>query len=83
MKNGLTSLIYLLITVNTYRFCISVIGYLNMQIIGIGYKNNILVAHYSRLNATFKNAMKTFYSSIHGRVVQRSTYVECLSFPEI
>ncbi len=29
------------ITVNKYRFCISVIGYINMQIIGIsiGYKN--------------------------------------------
>ncbi len=26
------------ITVNKYRFCISVIGYINMQIIGIGYK---------------------------------------------
>ncbi len=26
------------ITVNEYRFCISVIGYINMQIIGIGYK---------------------------------------------
>ncbi len=28
------------ITVNKYRFCISVIGYINMQIIGIGYKKN-------------------------------------------
>ncbi len=26
------------ITVNKYRFCISVIGYINMQIIGISYK---------------------------------------------
>ncbi len=26
------------ITVNKYRFCISVIGYINVQIIGIGYK---------------------------------------------
>ncbi len=25
-------------TVNKYRFCISVIGYINMQIMGIGYK---------------------------------------------
>ncbi len=39
MKNGLTSsVIYLLISVNKYRFCISVIGYINVQIIGIGYK---------------------------------------------
>ncbi len=28
----------LFITVNKYRFCISVIGYINIQIIGIGYK---------------------------------------------
>ncbi len=33
------------ITVNKYRFYISVIGYINMQIIGIGYKNSILVDH--------------------------------------
>ncbi len=34
------------ITVNKYRFYILVIGYINMQIIGIGYKNSILVDHY-------------------------------------
>ncbi len=34
------------ITVNKYRFCISVIGYINMQIIGIGYKKSISVDHY-------------------------------------
>ncbi len=33
------------ITVNKYRFCISVIGYINMQIIGIGYKKSISVDH--------------------------------------
>ncbi len=35
------------ITVNKYRFCISVTGYINMQIIcvGIGYKKYILVDH--------------------------------------
>ncbi len=39
MKNGLTSLLFIyFITVNKYRFCISVIGYINKQIIGIGYK---------------------------------------------
>ncbi len=35
------------ITVNKYRFCRSVIGYINMQIIGIGisYKKSISVDH--------------------------------------
>ncbi len=33
-----TLLFIYFITVNKYRFCISVIGYINMQIIGIGYK---------------------------------------------
>ncbi len=33
------------ITVNKYWFCISVIGYINMQIIGIGYKKSISVDH--------------------------------------
>ncbi len=36
------------ITVNKYRFCISVIGYINVQIIGIGNKKKaISVDHYS------------------------------------
>ncbi len=46
MKNRLTSLCYLFIffiTVNKYRFYISVIGYINVQIIGIGYKKSISV----------------------------------------
>ncbi len=34
-----TQLFIYFITVNKYRFCISVIGYINLQIIGIGYKN--------------------------------------------
>ncbi len=33
-----TQLFIYFITVIKYRFCISVIGYINMQIIGIGYK---------------------------------------------
>ncbi len=33
------------IAVNKYRFCISVIGNINMQIIGIGYKKSISVDH--------------------------------------
>ncbi len=36
-------------TVNKYRFCISVIGYINIQIFGIGYTKSILVDHYSLL----------------------------------
>ncbi len=39
MKNGLQLFIYF-ITVNKYQFCISVIGYINVQIIGIGSKKN-------------------------------------------
>ncbi len=34
------------ITVNKYRFCISVIGCINVKIIGIGYKKSISVDHY-------------------------------------
>ncbi len=40
VKNGLTSLF---ITVNKYCFCISVIGYINVQ--SIGYKKSISVDH--------------------------------------
>ncbi len=43
-----TSLLFIyFITVNKYRFCISVLGYINMQIIGIGigYKKSISVDH--------------------------------------
>ncbi len=46
-KNQSFTLLFIyFITVNKYRFCISVIGYINMQIIGIGigYKNSISVA---------------------------------------
>ncbi len=41
-----TLLFIYFITVNKYWFCISVIGYINMQIIGIGYKKSISVDHY-------------------------------------
>ncbi len=43
----ITLLFIYFITVNKYRFWISVIGYINMQIIviGIGYKNSISVDH--------------------------------------
>ncbi len=40
-----TLLFIYFITVNKYRFCISVIGYINMQIIGIGYNKSISVDH--------------------------------------
>ncbi len=41
-----TLLFIYFITVNKYRFCISVIGYINMQIIGIGNKTkSISVDH--------------------------------------
>ncbi len=43
----MTTLLFIyFITVNKYRFCISVIGYINMQIIDIGYKRSISVDHY-------------------------------------
>ncbi len=42
-KNGLHSMYF--ITVNKYRFCISVIGYINVQSIGIGYKKSISFDH--------------------------------------
>ncbi len=46
MKNGLISQLFLyFITVNKYRFSISVIGYINVQIIGIGNKKSISVDH--------------------------------------
>ncbi len=46
LKN-FTQLFMYFITVNKYRFCISVIGYINMQIIGIdiSYKKSITVDH--------------------------------------
>ncbi len=44
-----TQLFIYFITVNKYRFCISVIGYINVQIIGIGSKKkSISVNHYTK-----------------------------------
>ncbi len=43
------------ITVIKYRFFISVIGYINIQIIGIGYNKSISVDHYSSACMTNKN----------------------------
>ncbi len=45
LNHDLFNLFIYFITVNIYRFCISVIGYINMQIIGIGYKKSISVDH--------------------------------------
>ncbi len=41
-----TQLFIYFISVNKYRFCISVIGNINIQIMGIGYKKSISVDHY-------------------------------------
>ncbi len=41
-----TQLFIYFISVNKYQFCISVIGNINMQIMGIGYKKSISVDHY-------------------------------------
>ncbi len=50
-----------LTTVNKYRFCISVIRYINMQIIGIGYKKkSISVDHYSQPQVCPRPAMLNY-----------------------
>ncbi len=49
-----TQLFMYFITVNKYRFCISVIGYINVQSIGIGYKKSISVDHYLIVIRAFK-----------------------------
>ncbi len=62
MKNELTSLF---ITVDKYRFCISVIGYINVQIIAIGYKKSISVDHYLTHNTNKDRS--TFLSTAGGQ----------------
>ncbi len=58
-KNQSFTLLFIhFITANKYRFCKSVILYINMQIIGIGYKKSISVDHYS--NSHDCNAKKLF-----------------------
>ncbi len=47
-----TLLFIYFITVNKYRFYISVTGYINVQIISIGYKKSISVDHYIRHHHT-------------------------------
>ncbi len=46
-NQSITLLFIYFITVHKYRFCISVIGNINMQIIVIGYKKSISVNHYN------------------------------------
>ncbi len=48
------------ITVNKYWFCISVIGYINVQSIGIGYKkiNIDRVRHFDHLSSYFTPCAK-------------------------
>ncbi len=49
-----TLLFIYFITINKYRFCISVIGYINVQIIGIGYKKiNIVIYNFSYRDIRF------------------------------
>ncbi len=63
------------ITVNKYRFCISVIGHTNRQIIGIGisYKKSISVDHY--LSCSFclplahADEVLFFYNNVRHRTV--------------
>ncbi len=51
------------ITVNKYRFCISVIGHINKQIIGIGIgsKKSISVDHYKEQKLLFVNNWNLFW----------------------
>ncbi len=51
-----TLLFIYFITINKYRFCISVIGYINIQIIGIGYKK-INIGRSLVLNVIFSNVI--------------------------
>ncbi len=62
------------ITVNKYRFWISVIGYINMQIIGIGYKNQYRsitsqIAH--RQNITYYISHTLTYTHTHTHTIWR------------
>ncbi len=52
------------ITVNKYRFCISVIGYISAQIIGIGYKKSISVDHYYIVTYPSETASKIILLNI-------------------
>ncbi len=67
VKNGLTSVIYF-ITVNKYRFCISVIRYINVQTIGIGSKKSISVDHYSAQFFWMKRVVMLFCLRCGGSV---------------
>ncbi len=71
-------------TVNKHWFCISVIGYINVQIIGIGCKKSISVNHYSWPRRTQKaNWNNVLWSDVtklglFGLVDQRLISIFCL-----
>ncbi len=50
------------ITVNKYRFCISIIGYIKVQIIGIGYKKSKSVDHYFFQSLDYENDQFEWFS---------------------
>ncbi len=54
-----TQLFIYFITVNKYRFCISVIGYINVQIIGIGV--SVLKNQYRSITTCYSPQIK-FYT---------------------
>ncbi len=66
-------------TVNKYRFCVSVIGYINMQIIDIGYKKSLSVDHcigllfVCRLNS---GPVRGFSADVGNRTSIRMSYPE-------
>ncbi len=67
-----TSFIYF-ITVNKYRFCISVIGYINVQIISISYKNQ-----YRSITSYFTVAYIVFQTNAAHHL--NISYIHCIFF---
>ncbi len=59
------------IAVNKYRFCISVIGYVNMQIIGIGNKK----IYIGSLQRTATNSTTKEIAFIHIPVTPESAFL--------
>ncbi len=64
------------ITVNKYRFCISVIGYINMQIIGIGisYKKSISVDHYKQPSLNTYGYLLNYTTGEHATMQHLTRY---------
>ncbi len=65
-----TLLFIYFITVNKYRFCISVIGYINVQIIGIDYKNQ----YWSITTVEVQKSMKSIARVVHLTSVVQSEF---------